>query len=123
MTVMSNVDPPFSAEAATSAISRSSTLIEVNTTRAFESASAIASTEMQTTGSAERSAVIPFMSLPDRESLAELVGFSGPLFFNMMGKIVCYSALTLRCTAYGVIPLAAHTIMMRFLFLIRLLRL
>lgn len=60
---------------------------------------------------------IPFMSLPDRESFVELIGLSGPLFFNMMGKIICYSALTLRCSAYGVVPLAANTIMMRFFFL------
>jgi hypothetical protein len=58
------------------------------------------------------------MSLPDRKSLVELVGLSGPLFFNMMGKIICYSALTLRCTAYGVIPLAAHTIMLHFFFVL-----
>jgi Na+-driven multidrug efflux pump len=116
MTVKSDIDPPLPAQA-TSATSQSSTLIEANMTQALESTSAIESTEMQTTGPTESPAVIPFMSLPDRESLAELVKLSGPLFFNMMGKIVCYSALTLRCTAYGVIPLAAHTIMMRFFFL------
>jgi Na+-driven multidrug efflux pump len=116
MTVMSNVDQPFPVEAR-SATSQSSTLIEVNMTQAFESSSAIVSTEIQTSGPAVSPAVIPFMSLSDRESLVELVGLSGPLFFNMMGKIVCYSALTLRCTAYGVISLAAHTIMMRFFFL------
>jgi hypothetical protein len=85
-------------------------------TQAFESTSAITLTEIQT--KTERpTESIPFMSLPDRESLVELVKLSGPLFFNMMGKIVCYSALTVRCTAYGVVPLAAHTIMMRFFFL------
>jgi hypothetical protein len=31
------------------------------------------------------------------------------LSFNMMGKLFCYSALTLQCTVYGVIPLVAHT--------------
>jgi Na+-driven multidrug efflux pump len=117
MAAMSNVDPPVPSEAATSTSSRSSPLIDVNTTQAFESTSTNASTETQATEPTEHSAVIPFMSLPDRESLTELVGLSGPLFCNMMGKIVCYSALTLRCTAYGVIPLAAHTIMMRFFFL------
>jgi Na+-driven multidrug efflux pump len=120
-TVLRNIDdPPFPAQA-TSATSQSSTLMEVNMnmTQAFESTSAIASTEMQTTTGrpTESPTVIPFMSLPDRESLVELVQLSGPLFFNMMGKIVCYSALTIRCTAYGVVPLAAHTIMMRFFFL------
>jgi Na+-driven multidrug efflux pump len=113
-------DPPFLAPAK-SRRRQSSTLIEVNmnTTQAFGSTSIIRSTEMQITGPTESKspAVIPFMSLPDRESLVELVKLSGPLFFNMMGKIVCYSALTVRCTAYGVVPLAAHTIMMRFFFL------
>jgi Na+-driven multidrug efflux pump len=120
--MMSSFDPPITAQA-TSATSQSSTLLlEVNmkTTQPLESTSSSTSTEMQITGrptESESPAVIPFMSLPDRESLVELVKLSGPLFFNMMGKIVCYSALTVRCTAYGVVPLAAHTIMMRFFFL------
>jgi Na+-driven multidrug efflux pump len=118
MTVTSDVGQPIFPTQATSATSQSSTLIEVNMTQAFESTSAIISAKMQATGpTPESPPVISFMSLPDCEMLVELVGLSGPLSFNIMGKIVCYSALTLWCTAYGVIPLTAHTIMMRLFFL------
>jgi Na+-driven multidrug efflux pump len=118
MTVLSDIDDPPLPAQATSA-SQSSTLVKANMTmtQAFESTSAITFTEMQTTTERPTESPIPFMSFPDRKSLVELVKLSGPLFLNMMGKVVCYSALTVRCAAYGVVPLAAHTIMMRFFFL------
>ena len=59
---------------------------------------------------------IPFWSLPDRKSLLELFSLAGPIFFVMMGKTVCYSILTIRATQFGIVPLAAHNIMMRVFF-------
>ena len=34
----------------------------------------------------------------------------------MLSKIFCYGAMTLRCTEFGVVPLAAQSIMMRIFF-------
>jgi Na+-driven multidrug efflux pump len=59
---------------------------------------------------------IPFLSLPDRSSLLVLVKLAGPIFFVMMAKIACYSIMTLRATGFGLVPLAAHNIMVRYLF-------
>jgi Na+-driven multidrug efflux pump len=59
---------------------------------------------------------VPFLSLPDRKSFMELVKLSGPIFFVILAKIACYGAMTLRATDFGVIPLAAHNIMMRIYF-------
>jgi Na+-driven multidrug efflux pump len=59
---------------------------------------------------------IPFFSLPDRQSLVDLLGLAGPIFFIMMLKIACYSLMTVQATRFGIIPLAAHNIMMRFFF-------
>ena len=59
---------------------------------------------------------IPMISLPDRKSLTALLKLVGPIFFVICAKIACYSAMTLRCTDFGVLPLAAHGIMMRLWF-------
>jgi Na+-driven multidrug efflux pump len=59
---------------------------------------------------------VPLLSLPDRESFIDLLKLSGPIFFNLLAKIACYGAMTLRCTEFGVIPLATHNIMMRVFF-------
>jgi Na+-driven multidrug efflux pump len=59
---------------------------------------------------------IPFCSLPDRKSFLALVSLAGPIFIIMMLKIACYSIMTIQATRFGIIPLAAHNIMMRFFF-------
>ena len=59
---------------------------------------------------------IPFCSLPDRKSFLSLVSLAGPIFIIMMLKIACYSIMTIQATRFGIIPLAAHNIMMRFFF-------
>ncbi len=56
---------------------------------------------------------VPLLSLPDRASFTKLVKLSGPIFFVMLGKIICYSAMTLRATNFGILSLAGHNIMMR----------
>ena len=64
----------------------------------------------------EPPARVPFLSLPSRKSLWRLASVSGPLCFNMWAKMGCYSALTLAATQFGVVPLAAHNILMRLFF-------
>lgn len=59
---------------------------------------------------------IPFVSFPDRRSIVELVQVAGPIFFVILAKIMCYSAMTLRCTNFGVLALATHNIMTRIFF-------
>lgn len=59
---------------------------------------------------------IPFWSFPNRKALIDLCKLAGPIFFVMMGKIACYSIMTIRATNYGIVPLASHNIMMRVFF-------
>jgi Na+-driven multidrug efflux pump len=59
---------------------------------------------------------VPFFSLPDRKSIVDLFKLAGPIFFVMMGKIACYSVMTVRATNFGIVPLASHNIMMRVFF-------
>ena len=59
---------------------------------------------------------VPFVSLPDKTSLMQLVKLAGPIFFVMMGKIICYNAMTIRATDFGMTELASHNIMMRLFF-------
>lgn len=66
----------------------------------------------------EKSAIpkVPFLSLPDKSSTIDLVKLAGPMFFVMLGKIACYGAMSIRATDFGVVNLAAHSIMMRIFF-------
>lgn len=59
---------------------------------------------------------IPMLSLPGRSDLIDFVKLSGPIFFVMLAKISCYGAMTIRVTDFGVLPLAAHSIMLRVFF-------
>ncbi|KAL3907640.1 MAG: hypothetical protein SGILL_008790 [Bacillariaceae sp.] len=59
---------------------------------------------------------VPFFSLPNKSAMIDLFKLAGPIFFVMMGKIACYSVLTVRATSFGVVPLATHNIMMRVFF-------
>jgi len=59
---------------------------------------------------------IPLISFPDRNALIQLVKLSGPIFFVMVGKIMCYSSMTLRATDFGFLALACHNVMMRIFF-------
>ena len=58
----------------------------------------------------------PFISLPDLTSFVTLVKLAGPIFFVIVGKLVCYSAMTLRVSDFGMMPLATHNIMLRVFF-------
>jgi len=59
---------------------------------------------------------IPLLSLPDTQSMIDLIKLSGPIFFVILAKIACYGAMTLRCTDFGVVALASHSVMMRVFF-------
>lgn len=72
--------------------------------------------EQQEISSTTSSNDVPFWSLPDKKSFKDLLLLAGPIFFVMMGKVACYSALTLRATGLGVVNLATHNIMMRIFF-------
>ena len=58
----------------------------------------------------------PFISLPDLTSFISLVKLAGPIFFVILGKLVCYSAMTLRASDFGMRSLATHNIMLRIFF-------
>lgn len=58
----------------------------------------------------------PFISLPDLGSLVSLSKLAGPIFFVINGKLICYSAMTLRASNFEMISLATHNIMLRIFF-------
>ena len=59
---------------------------------------------------------VPFWSLPGPAALQSLLLLTGPIFFCLVGKIICYSALSLRASDFGVTALAAHNVMIRIFF-------
>ena len=67
-------------------------------------------------GKAEEPSSIPFISLPDKASLASLLKLAGPMFFVMLGKILGYSAMTIRAGNFGMVSLACHNVLMRIFF-------
>jgi Na+-driven multidrug efflux pump len=60
---------------------------------------------------------VPLWSLPDPGAFLSLLWKTGPIFFTIVGKIICYSALSLRATDFGVTAVAAHNVMLRVFFL------
>lgn len=59
---------------------------------------------------------IPFASFPDRKSLMDLLKIAGPIFFVILAKSACYSAMTVKCADFGVLASASHCILMRVFF-------
>jgi Na+-driven multidrug efflux pump len=59
---------------------------------------------------------IPFISLPNGRSTLELMQLAGPIFFVIIGKVICYASLTLKATSFGVLQVATHNVMMRIFF-------
>jgi len=59
---------------------------------------------------------MPFISFPDQESLVSLLLLAGPMFFVMLGKIMGYSAMTVRAGNFGMVSLACHNVLMRIFF-------
>lgn len=65
---------------------------------------------------AEPPKAISFFSMPSRSSVIKLATISGPLCVNMWAKMASYAALTVKVTSFGVVPLAAHNVLMRLFF-------
>ena len=59
---------------------------------------------------------LPFISFPERKSLSSLIRLAGPMFFVLCGKIIGYSAMTIRSGTFGLVSLACHNILMRIFF-------
>jgi Na+-driven multidrug efflux pump len=57
-----------------------------------------------------------FISLPDAKSFVSLAKLAGPIFFVLVGKIICYSSMTLRASDFEMMSLATHNIMLRVFF-------
>jgi Na+-driven multidrug efflux pump len=57
-----------------------------------------------------------FLTLPDKKSFLQLFQLAGPIFLLMLGKIICYNAMTLRANGLGVVSMAAHSILLRLFF-------
>ncbi|KAL7552558.1 hypothetical protein ACHAWF_015794 [Thalassiosira exigua] len=57
-----------------------------------------------------------FISFPDQKSLISLLRLAGPMFFVMVGKIMGYSAMTVRAGSFGMVSLACHNVLMRIFF-------
>jgi Na+-driven multidrug efflux pump len=57
-----------------------------------------------------------FVALPTWKSLTELVPLAGPIFGVMMGKIICYNALTLKANTFGMLPCATNNILRQIYF-------
>ncbi|CAM9378413.1 unnamed protein product, partial [Laminaria digitata] len=57
-----------------------------------------------------------FVALPSWEELKVFLNFAGPIAFALLGKVICYSIMTLTVTTLGTIPLATHNVMLRVFF-------
>eukprot|EP00804_Cyclotella_cryptica_P013261 CCRYP_007028-RA/>CCRYP_007028-RA protein AED:0.11 eAED:0.12 QI:0/0/0/1/1/1/3/0/603 len=61
--------------------------------------------------------VLPFISLPGRDSLRSLILLAGPIFLTMVAKLVEFWNMTMRAGNFGLVSLACHNLLMRiFLF-------
>ncbi|KAL7508889.1 hypothetical protein ACHAXN_005970 [Cyclotella atomus] len=58
----------------------------------------------------------PLVAFPDGKSFLSLVRLAGPMFFVLVGKVMGYSAMTIRAGSFGLISLACHNILMRIFF-------
>jgi Na+-driven multidrug efflux pump len=57
-----------------------------------------------------------FVKLPNIKSFISLAKLAGPIFFVIIGKLICYSAMTLKASDFGMLSLAAHNVMIRLFF-------
>ncbi|CAN0165336.1 unnamed protein product, partial [Discosporangium mesarthrocarpum] len=57
-----------------------------------------------------------FVDWPAWKELQVFVRFAGPIAFALLGKVVCYSAMTLTVTTLGTVPLATHNVMLKIFF-------
>jgi Na+-driven multidrug efflux pump len=57
-----------------------------------------------------------FVNIPNVKSFVSLAKLAGPIFFVIIGKLICYSAMTLKASDFGMMSLAAHNVMIRIFF-------
>ncbi|KAG8469841.1 hypothetical protein KFE25_006296 [Diacronema lutheri] len=48
---------------------------------------------------------------PSRAALVAFASFAGPLFFVILGKMLCYNMMTIAVTSSGLLALAAHQVL------------
>lgn len=58
----------------------------------------------------------PFIKLPGFKDLKKFMSFAGPVFIALLGKIICYTSMTMVATGCGSSRLAAHTCMLKIFF-------
>jgi Na+-driven multidrug efflux pump len=76
----------------------------------------MSSTTSSSTASTLTAKLPSFVSLPDPKSFISLVKLAGPIFFVLLGKIICYSSMTLKASDFEMMSLATHNIMLRVFF-------
>lgn len=54
-----------------------------------------------------------FFTIPRPSHVARFFTFAGPIAFALLGKTICYSALTWAAGLCGSVPLAAHQVLLR----------
>lgn len=57
-----------------------------------------------------------FISLPKSTDFINLAKLSGPIFIIMLAKLICYSAMTIRASNFGMLDMACHSIMLRIFY-------
>eukprot|EP00547_Thalassionema_nitzschioides_P005694 CAMPEP_0194216668 /NCGR_PEP_ID=MMETSP0156-20130528/19466_1 /TAXON_ID=33649 /ORGANISM="Thalassionema nitzschioides, Strain L26-B" /LENGTH=450 /DNA_ID=CAMNT_0038945493 /DNA_START=613 /DNA_END=1965 /DNA_ORIENTATION=+ len=63
----------------------------------------------------------PLFSIPSSSSLWEMLLLGGPIFGCIVGKIICYSGMTMRAAKFGVTSMASHNILLRLFFFLTVL--
>ncbi|EED95902.1 hypothetical protein THAPSDRAFT_31622, partial [Thalassiosira pseudonana CCMP1335] len=58
----------------------------------------------------------PFISFPNRKDFVSLLKLAGPMFFVLIGKVMGYSAMTVKAGSFGMVSLACHNVLMRVFF-------
>lgn len=91
-------------------------IVNATTTSSEDNASTKAKVTKRTQSTDSTPSTVPFIGFPDPKSLLTLVRMAGPIFFCILGKIICYSAMSVRAADFGVTALAAHNVMMRVFF-------
>jgi len=109
LVVFCNFGLSGAALATTAASSASSIILLVETRKKVHRWRKNSSTE-------SRSKKMNFISFPDIKSFLSLCKLAGPIFFVMIGKLICYSATTFRANSFGMLTVAAHSIMLRIFY-------
>eukprot|EP01082_Thalassiosira_pseudonana_P001579 g1068.t1 g1068 contig10:1314007-1315833(+) len=72
--------------------------------------------QIQTLQVADDPSLTPFISFPNRKDFVSLLKLAGPMFFVLIGKVMGYSAMTVKAGSFGMVSLACHNVLMRVFF-------